>query len=175
MPGPRLEQLNFVYEGWSGYQQSLVSAIAELTPEQLAFRAGPELRSVGEIAWHIADGRVDWFRRMSAPKSAELQSKIEARKASPNDPQAICSWLEETWEMVQATLNQWSVADLTEGYRHEYQGQAYAVSRQWTIWRIMCHDIHHGGQLSELLAMQGIEPLELTLLGGHLTVPDLAD
>jgi uncharacterized damage-inducible protein DinB len=73
--------------------------------------------------------------------------------------------------MVAATLDQLTVDDLPATYEQPYQGKVYAVSRQWVIWRIMCHDIHHGGQLSELLAMQGIEPTELTLLGGHLTEP----
>ncbi len=76
--------------------------------------------------------------------------------------------------MIADTLALWTVDDLAETYNHEYQGRVYAVSRQWTIWRIMAHDIHHGGQLSELLAMQGLFPLELTLLGGHLTEPPQA-
>jgi len=77
--------------------------------------------------------------------------------------------------MVESTLAHWTVDDLSHTYRHSYQGKIYAVSRQWTIWRIMAHDIHHGGQLSELLSMQGITPLELTLLGGHLTEPPIVE
>lgn len=45
------------------------------------------------------------------------------------------------------------------------------LSRQWTIWRIMAHDLHHGGQLAILLGIQGIEIPELGDLGGHLTEP----
>jgi hypothetical protein len=60
-----------VFEGWDGYQTSLVQAISPLTPEQLAWRPAPELRSVGEVARHISLGRITWFRRMEAPGSAE--------------------------------------------------------------------------------------------------------
>ncbi len=77
--------------------------------------------------------------------------------------------------MVEDTLTAWQVADLAKTYRHTYWGKTYAVSRQWTIWRIMAHDIHHGGQLSVMLATQGIELPELGALGGHLTVPPLAE
>jgi uncharacterized damage-inducible protein DinB len=87
---------------------------------------------------------------------------------------SLIEWLDRTWQMVDATLAQWTVDDLTATFEHAYQGKLYAVSRQWVIWRIMAHDIHHGGQLCELLAMQGIMPFELTLLGGHLTEPALA-
>jgi uncharacterized damage-inducible protein DinB len=168
-------QLSFVYEGWSGYQQSLVSAIADLTADQLAFKPSAEMRSVGEVAWHIGDGRVDWFTRLSAPGSAALEAEMNSRSSSPLDAKQIVDWLNRTWDMVEATIGQWTVDDLSVTYRHSYQGQTYAVSRQWTIWRIMAHDIHHGGQLSELLAMEGVVPLELTLLGGHLTEPPLAE
>jgi uncharacterized damage-inducible protein DinB len=170
-------RLAFVYDGWDGYHRSLVAAVAPLTPDQLAFRGAAEMRSVGELAWHIADGRVDWFRRMNAPGSAELAAAMEARGPAPTAPFAateIVEWLERTWGMIQATLDQWSVDDLAVTYRHPYNGQVYAVSHQWTLWRILLHDVHHGGQLSELLALQGILPAELTWLGGHLTVPALA-
>jgi hypothetical protein len=30
----------------------------------------------------------------------------------------------------------------------------YLVSRQWTLWRILSHDLHHGGQLALLLGLQ---------------------
>lgn len=83
----------------------------------------------------------------------------------------LVQWLSRSWRVVAATLEQWTVDDLGWTFEHEYAGKIYAVSRQWVIWRIMAHDIHHGGQLSELLAAQGEFPAELTWLGGHLTEP----
>jgi uncharacterized damage-inducible protein DinB len=164
-------ELGYVYEGWDGYHQSLVLAIAPLSAEQLAFRGSPEMRSVGEVALHIADGRVDWFRRLDAPLSSDLWSEVETRPAPPTTGPEIAAWLERTWVMVAATLAQWTVGDLPHTFEHPYHGTVYAVSRQWVVWRIMAHDIHHGGQLTELLAIQGVFPPELTYLGGHLTEP----
>lgn len=168
--------LRSVYDGWDGYHRSIAAAVAPLTPKQLAFRAARDMLSVGEIAWHIGDGRVQWFSRLNAPGCAELLKEVETRP-SPDllDSTILVDWLERTWTMIGATLDQWTVDDLDETYPQPYQGKVYAVSRQWTIWRIMAHDIHHGGQMSELLAMQGIIPLQLTVLGGHLTEPPLAD
>ena len=174
---PDTHRLDYVYQGWEGYNRSLIHAIELLTPENFAFGVA-EMRTVGELVWHIGDGRVDWFTRLEAPGSKELEKEVTARERKPpNSYEAadVCDWLERTWQMVDLTLKQWTVDDLPETYRQPYQGKVYAVSRQWTIWRIMCHDIHHGGQLSELLGMQGIFPTELTLLGGHLTEPRLLD
>lgn len=167
-----------IFLGWDGYQTSIVHAIDPLTPNQLQWRPGPRFRSVGELASHIALGRVDWFVRMPAPGSQELAQKAAAL-ASENviagDRDAILTWLNSTWNMIANTLNQFSVADLARTYRHQYHGKVYSVSYQWTIWRIMTHDIHHGGELALMLGMQGIDVPELGDLFGHLTEPPLAD
>jgi uncharacterized damage-inducible protein DinB len=167
-----------IFDGWDGYQLSLVHAIELLNREQLAWRPLDRQRSVGEIAGHISLGRIGWFHRMGAPGSQELalrtaqwRSEIDIAESTGE----LVWWLEASWKMIDATLNQWSVADLAQTYRLNYQGQTYNVSRQWTIWRILCHDIHHGGQLSILLGMQGIEIPELGDQGGHLTIPPLAE
>jgi uncharacterized damage-inducible protein DinB len=177
-----------LFEGWDGYQTSLVQAISPLTPEQLAWCPAPELRSVGEVARHISLGRITWFRRMGAPGSAEVAGQIEAWEqdrdgnqhvledavAITGDAAALVQWLEATWQMIAATLEAWDVSDLSKSYRHRFQGTVYAVSRQWTLWRIMAHDIHHGGELSLALGMQGVEAFELSALGGHIVMPPLA-
>jgi hypothetical protein len=69
----------------------------------------------------------------------------------------------------------WTVADLQQTYRHTWNGNTYAITRQWTLWRILAHDLHHGGELAVMLGMQGIENFELGHLGGHVVVPPLAD
>jgi hypothetical protein len=65
------------------------------------------------------------------------------------------------------------VADLAASHRQSYRGAVYAVSRQWVIWRILSHDIQHGGQLTIMLWRQGIEIPDLGDLGGHLTEPPI--
>jgi len=73
--------------------------------------------------------------------------------------------------MIGTTLNSWTVEDLAKAYRHEWRGNVYEVSRQWTLWRIMARDIHHGGQIARILGERGIEAFELRALGGHIVAP----
>jgi uncharacterized damage-inducible protein DinB len=114
---------------------------------------------------------------MSAPKSLELVEEVMTKgiteESLASDGKAIVEWLGRSWEMVDATLAAYNIDDLESSFEHEYFGNVYAVSRQWTIWRIMAHDIHHGGQLSMMLYAQGIEIPELGDLGGHLTMPPI--
>lgn len=169
-----MTDLAYVFDGWSGYNESLVRAMQGLTIDQLRFRGPSKMRSIEEVAWHIADGRVEWFARMDAPGAAELFDRVCAReeKVPENaDASQLCAWLEETWKIVEGVLNKWSIESLTQSFRQPYGDKVYAVSRQWVIFRILLHDVHHGGQISELLTMQGLEPEELTLLGGHIVFP----
>lgn len=180
-----MEELSTLFDGWQGYQQSIVAAVAPLTAEQLAFRPAPALRSVGELVRHIALGRVTWFLRMGAPGSAEVAAQlsawetdsdgnrdlVESALAIDGDAAALLSWLERTWEMVDRTLHSWRASDLAVTYVHRWNGRDWAVSRQWTLFRILAHDIHHGGELALSLGLQGLEPFELGALGGHIVLP----
>src|ERR1700730_16959280 len=53
--------LDAIFQGWRDYQQQLIVVLRPLSPEQLAMRVAPNLRSVGEIAAHISAGRASWF------------------------------------------------------------------------------------------------------------------
>src|SRR5215469_8109469 len=55
------ETLAFITSGWQNYQKHLSRALARLTPEQLALRAAPNLRSIEELARHIIAVRAAWF------------------------------------------------------------------------------------------------------------------
>jgi uncharacterized damage-inducible protein DinB len=185
--------LSTVYSGWEGYQQSIVNAVRSLSPAQLAWRPAPGQRSAGEVVRHIALGRATWFLRMNPPGGAALQAAIGAQGADAwevdadgnryvreavfaidADAGALVRWLERTWAVVEATLREWTVADLSRAFAHTWNGDAYAIPYQWVIWRIMAHDIHHGGELALLLGLQGIEAFELAALGGHIILPPRA-
>lgn len=167
--------LSAIYEGWEGYQTSLVKAIAGRAPQELLWRPAHGLSSAGELAHHISYGRIDWFSRMGAPGSRELaEEAANWQPAADNAAELVCR-LNASWHMVAKVLAQWSAANLWETYPQQYQGKTYAVSHQWVIWRVMAHDIHHGGQMTMLLYMQGISIPELGDLGGHLTEPPLAE
>lgn len=167
-----------IFDGWEGYHSSILHAVQPLTSEQLAWRPLPKMRSVGELTSHIAFGRISWFCRMQAPGSLELVQEImkfgsEAELAK--DKEKIILWLEKSWQLVDDTLGQWTVQDLDGSFDEEYLGKHYRLSYQWTLWRVLAHDLHHGGELAVMLGMQGIEIPELGELGGHTTMPPLAE
>src|SRR5262245_64672916 len=89
-----------LFDGWEGYQRSLVDAIRPLTREQLAFRPAPHLRSVGEVAGHLSQGRIEWFERMQAPRRREpdeISGGDNPKEALYTDASALARDLEYSW------------------------------------------------------------------------------
>jgi uncharacterized damage-inducible protein DinB len=164
-----------IFDGWQGHQISLLKAIEPLTREQLLYRSAPELRTVGEIVNHIAGGRANWLMRIGevGPEQARQVESWDDRDGVSEDATELVSRLEISWQLVEDKLKQWSVADLSHVYPLPYGGQTYAVSRQWVLWRIMAHDLHHGGEIALMLGEQGIAIPELGQEGGHITMPPL--
>jgi uncharacterized damage-inducible protein DinB len=176
--------LSMVYDGWAGHQQALLSAVIGLTPENLAWRGGEHLRTAGEIIDHIATGRVYWIHDILGVESAEVDEWVtEACQPEPAHPlkpgvdldaATLCSGLQATWGMIESALSRWTVVDLVRTFHHEYWGKTYVVPYQWVLWRIMAHDLHHGGELAFALGMQGIAIPDLGDQGGHLVTPKVA-
>jgi uncharacterized damage-inducible protein DinB len=173
-----IHSLLTIFKGWDGYQISLVQAIAPLSREQLAYRPAPHLRTAGELARHICQGRFNWFQRtfgVDDTDPAIMVASWPGVDAIEEQSTELVRGLEATWQMIENALRRWTVDDLTQTYQLSYQGKNYALPRQWILWRIMAHDLHHGGELAFTLGMQNIAIPELGDEGGHITEPPLAE
>lgn len=153
------------YAGWDVYQQHLVAAIAPLTSEQLALRSSPQNWSVGMIATHIVATRVWWFHMWMGAGNAELAPLEEWDKdGQPTRSAAeLVTGLEMSWQMIQNALANFTPADLAQTFQYPYPGKENRSqrSRQWIIWHVLEHDIHHGGELSSILGAHGLAAVDL--------------
>ncbi len=158
------------YAGWDVYQQRLVAAIAPLTSEQLALRSSPRNWSVGMIATHIVATRVWWFHTRMGEGSTDLASlelwdfAICEQGEDPLHAAAeLVAGLERTWQMIQNALAHLTPADLEQTIpgRSWDGGERPARSRQWIIWHVLEHDIHHGGEISCILGAHGLAAVDL--------------
>jgi len=152
------------YNGWDGYQEHLVRASASLTPEQLGLHAAPHLRSLGEQLAHIIAVRARWLRLDLHEGGAELDALMswdgwtldDGQETPPARSAAeLVSGLETTWHVIQQALQRWTIADLAEVFPPSAPGEE-SFTRQFVIWHLIEHDLHHGGELSFLLGMHGL-------------------
>lgn len=155
--------LSHFYAGWDVYQQHLIAAIAPLTSEQLALRAASHHWSIGILAAHIIATRVGWFHiRMGegnsdlAPLAAWDEDGEPLRSAAE-----LVAGLEATWQMIKDALARWTPADLEPVFPHPGREDWPIRSRQWIIWHVLEHDIHHGGELSSILGAHGLAAVDL--------------
>ncbi len=142
----------------------LIAAIEPLTDEQLALRAAPHLRSISENMLHIIAVRARWFHRLMGEGGDDMAAiMVWDRKELPARSAAeLVSGLKQTMHLIQDCLARWTPADLDFEFRGTNPNYGdYSLSRQWVIWHVIEHDLHHGGEVSFMLGMHG------------LTAPDL--
>jgi uncharacterized damage-inducible protein DinB len=155
--------LDVIYENWRGYHEKLRDCIAPLTDEQLLLQPAAGMWPLGQIVQHIISVRAGWF-------SGTLQDDDEAmgeymswgqRDSPARSGVELARGLEETWAFIEARLRRWTPADCAETFPDEWDGQVYEVSRSWVIYHVMEHDLHHGGEGSLILGMNGLRALDL--------------
>jgi uncharacterized damage-inducible protein DinB len=152
-----------LFKGWDVYQGQLVKAIGPLAAEQLAMRAAPHLRSVGMIAAHIVGARVRWFHRLMGEGGVDIDSlgMWDRHEAPVRSAAELVRGLEESWQVIQNSLAHWTLADLDHVFEGTYGAEEYSLTRQWVIWHVIEHDLHHGGEISLTLGAHGLMGLDL--------------
>jgi uncharacterized damage-inducible protein DinB len=157
--------LTEVYKGWEVYQNHLLQATRPLTAEQLKPRAVPHLRSMGELIAHIIGCRASWYHYVMGEGGPEMKQMADwdQGRAGPFTAADLVHGLEVTWETMWTCLGRWTASsvDLEHLYTWEYEGETYTYTRQYIVWHVIEHDMHHGGELGYSLGMH------------HLAAPDL--
>jgi uncharacterized damage-inducible protein DinB len=158
MPSTSWPLADAFIEGWKTYQQRLVIELRPLTPEQFTIRVAPNLRSVGEIVTHLVAGRAFWFGVILKEGGDEIAAiaNWDDDGQPVRSPAECVQALETTWNLVEDALSCWTTEDLTEQIILPWIGPEYPITRAWVAWHVLEHDLHHGGELSHSLGMQGL-------------------
>ncbi len=150
-----------IYEGWHTYQSKLTTALAPLTDVQLGLRVAPTLRSIEEVVTHMIGARARWF--MFDEANAALADTADlAEYASWDRPDMplrsaaeLVGGLEATWRVLQAEIAGWTPEEWQQTYPGDEPDDPPVITRQWIIWHLIEHDLHHGGEVSLTLGLHG--------------------
>ncbi len=161
--------ITFYKHGWENYQQALVKTIASLSSEQLAFPIVAQYRSMGELLEHMIGARFNWFHLWMGEGDLDL----DWNDGEDNDEPAVykaaslVAMFEKSWRVISSALDRWTSADLEQLFSPPASHQAWlrdqgleeepAHTRQWIVWHVLEHEIHHGGELSLALGTHGLE------------------
>ena len=166
------------YDGWANYQRLLLTAIRELTPEQLALRPAPRLWAVWQLAGHVAGSRAYWFHDVLGEGDPAVRDMFRVTSATvpdlaledagweddedhPRGPDEVVEGFELTWAMIDDCLQRWTPDDLAVEFTRQRRTGTQTFTRQWVIWHLIEHDLHHGGEISLILGSHGLSGLDL--------------
>ncbi len=152
-----------IYAGWANHHGHLLRALVSLTAAELALRAAPHLRSIGELFNHIAAGRARWFHYALNEGSAATAPLLtrDAPDTPPLSATELVAGLENTWLEIEAAIARWTPEEWARPFTMDVNGQERTITRQWVIWHLIEHDVHHGGELAFTLGMHGLPSLPL--------------
>lgn len=155
--------LSVIYANWRGYQEKLRNCIAPLTNEQFALQPAPHIWPLGQIVQHIISVRAGWFSGTLQDADEQMSAYMEwgQRESPARSGAELARGLDETWAFIEARLQRWTPADCAKTFLDEWDGQVQEVSRSWVIYHVLEHDLHHGGEVSLILGMNGLRTLEL--------------
>jgi uncharacterized damage-inducible protein DinB len=161
--------ITFYKQGWEHYQHALVQTIASLSSEQLALSAGPQQRSIGELLDHMIGARYFWFHMWmgEGDPTRDWGDDEDTDEPTVYKAASLVAMFEKSWHVISSTLDRCTWADLEQMFsppasyqaRLRDQGleEAPPHTRQWIVWHVMEHEIHHGGELSLALGNNSLE------------------
>jgi uncharacterized damage-inducible protein DinB len=161
--------ITFYKQGWENHHQALVKTVASLSSEQLALPIALQQRSIGDLLDHMIGARFSWFYLwMGEGDPGSDWDDGEDREEPPVYKVAsLVTMFEKSWRVIASGLDRWNAADLDqlfqppeshqEWLRNQGLEEEQAHTRQWIIWHVMEHEIHHGGEFSLALGTYGLE------------------
>ena len=150
------------YQGWEEYQRLLIDALAPLSPGQLGLAVAPGQRSIWLIAAHIIGTRVAWFQRIGEGDEAlAAYDPWDLDGAPPRTAAELVAGLEATWGMIRDCLGRWTPAMLADEFSYQRPDRMVTRTRQWVLWHVLEHDLHHGGEISLTLGTNGLPAPDL--------------
>jgi uncharacterized damage-inducible protein DinB len=156
-----------LYEGWDKHNSLLVRALSPLNAEQLSIKPAENMWSVRMIASHIVAVRAWWFHAWMDVGGEELAGFIdfdEREETSRWSSADIADGLQRSWSSLVASLASWTEHDLGQEFQRPVpndEGLRPRRTRQYIIWHVAEHDVHHGGEISMILGSHGIPGLDL--------------
>ena len=160
--------LDTFYEGWANYQGLVLDALRDLAAEQLGLRTAPHQWAVWQLAGHVAGSRAYWFHDVLGEGDPATRDLFRVASTTvPDLPLEDAGWEDDedhprsAVEIVEACLRRWTTDDLAVEFTRERHSGTETFTRQWVIWHLVEHDLHHGGEISQILGSHSAPALDL--------------
>ena len=151
-----------LHKYWENYQQRLIATIMRLSPEELALPVASH-QTIGELLAHMIGARFWWFHAWMGEEEPPDLVQWADDEQNLREAASLVSAFEMTWHMISPALSRWTAADLEHLVPPPaaVAEQRSAHTREWIVWHVLEHEIHHGGELSLALGGYGLQGIEI--------------
>jgi uncharacterized damage-inducible protein DinB len=157
------------FPDWPQYAARITEAVADLDPEHLALRAGPDHGPIWALAAHIAGTRLYWLCVVCAEPglggvdviNPETLEGWEDNLDRPRSGAELRVALDVSWAVVADCLARWTPEQLAEAVERRYAGSVGHHTRISLLNRMFSHDAFHAGEISQLLGAAGLPGIDL--------------
>jgi uncharacterized damage-inducible protein DinB len=139
------------YHYWANAK--LMSAVAELTPDQFTRSVAGSYESVRNTLVHVLSAEWGWLDRCGGPPRGE---KLKA-EAYPSADSLVTLWAKVERDM-RAFLAGLTDADMARPITFSLGGPSHTVALGVLLQHGAIHAVHHRGQVAMLLRMLGVAP-----------------
>jgi uncharacterized damage-inducible protein DinB len=146
---------------WENYQRRLIATITPLSSEQLALPVASN-QTIGDLVGHMIGARFWWYCQwMGEEEPSELVEWGEEKDL--REAASLVSAFHWTWNMISLALSRWTAADMEQLFSPPapVAKTESAHTREWIIWHVIEHEIHHGGELSLALGGYGLQAIDI--------------
>lgn len=157
-----------LYPDWPQYADRIVGAVRDRTPEDLALRASPEHGPIWALAAHIAGTRIYWLCHIFGAPGADGTPFTDPSGMGweddldhPRSGAELAGALQATWQVIAACLDDWTVASLEVTAERPVGDRHYVYTRGSILNRLFSHDAFHAGEISQLLGVHDLPPIDL--------------
>jgi uncharacterized damage-inducible protein DinB len=136
---------------WAYESEATLKVFNNLTDESLTKNVGDNIRTAGRLAWHITGAISELGQRMGL-----TLNKIDQDSAFPTNAKEIVDEYKQTSDgLIKEIKAKWNddtllIEDVTVG-----PGEIW--SREKTLGALVTHQIHHRGQLTVVMRLNGLK------------------
>ena len=134
---------------WRAESQSTTRVLEALTDDALSYRAHERSRTAGELAWHI----VTALREIAKHTGLDIDGPTKETLMPPTVQDISAAYRRAADSLCVAVEGSWF--DGTLVVDDDVYGEQWPRGK--TLFVLLCHEIHHRGQLTLLLREAGLE------------------
>jgi len=145
-----MAELEMFFNTWEREAQSTLKLLRALPPSQYDFRPDAGGRSLGELAWHLAEG--DAYMSFGVDQGTFDMSARPPHVERPKQVEALAPGFERVHQDAVARIKKLTPGDLDRAL--PFFGTTLPIRN--ILWdMIILHGVHHRGQLALMCRLAG--------------------